>query len=449
MKAEQNPSELRSFKEAQKLKEVSRRDSKYLFVWHPLLKGAARSVMVMPSPHGEFKSGISYNDAFAAGEIYANSYELRNLNVAIPGHLGRDICENLILIGGNKCNPIAKEFQAVKQASLNFYLDDGVIYDREKQIVVTPEYVRGQPRNLASVVADYGLVIYSDNPFGKATKILQLAGIKGFGTLAATIAVVCPGPVHQIKRLLERFMSDSGVSRLKKHTVEILVKICVENGSVRRDTLQIEKIRVSNESTAQTWESETYSQLKNVVPHRIYVNVTDAASKSLNITVGIDEREANYFSKSADRLKAIYFLAKQARDDYLTQSENKGWLSALELAEKLWQFRHRNGVIDIPSEIKRQMSEIIKRWAGHLQRNGELILSNNIKLDHEYINSEVLVFDLDIKKRIVDLVHQINHEEKNHFGPEFRLIESKPSLGYRINLHPSLIFITEAKCFFN
>ena len=363
--------------------------------------------------------------------------------MATPEHLGHDICENLILIGGKKANPIAKDFQTVKQASLNFYLDDGVIYDREKQILVTPEYTHGQPRNLASVVADYGLVIYSDNPFGKATKILQLAGIKGFGTLAATIAVVGPTPVHQIERLLGRFMDNRGVSRLKKSTVEILVKVFVANGSVSRDSLQIEKIRVSNESTAQTWESETYSQLKKVVPHRIYINVAETACKSLNITVGIDEREPNYFSKSADRLKTIYFLAKQAKDDYLRQSENKGWLSALELAEKLWQFQHRNGVIDIPSELKRQISEIIKRWAGHLQRKGELIFSNNIKLDHEYINSEILVFDLDIKKRIVDLVHKINHEEKNHFGLEFPLIESKPGRGYRINLHPSLIFIAE------
>jgi hypothetical protein len=38
----------------------------------------------------------------------------------------------------------------------------------------------------------------------------------------------------------------------------------------------------------------------------------------------------------------------------------------------------------------------------------------------------------------------INHEEKKKYGPGFQLIESKPGLGYRINLHPALIFITEA-----
>jgi hypothetical protein len=54
-----------------------------------------------------------------------------------------------------------------------------------------------------------------------------------------------------------------------------------------------------------------------------------------------------------------------------------------------------------------------------------------------------LTVNSDIKKKVVDLVHAINHKGKSRHGPAFQLIESKPGLGYRLSLHPARIFITE------
>jgi hypothetical protein len=104
----------------------------------------------MPAPHGQYKSGISYNDAITAAEIYT---KLRNrrLEVKAPELLGDVRCETLILIGGKKTNPIAKEFQTLEHASLNLDLDDGVIYDKEKQVVLTPEYASGQDRTVGTL----------------------------------------------------------------------------------------------------------------------------------------------------------------------------------------------------------------------------------------------------------------------------------------------------------
>jgi hypothetical protein len=419
------------------------KQSNELSIWGCLLDKEAQTVIVMPAPHGDYKSGISYGDAFAGGEIYAKLHRIIGAELRTPDLLGDDSSRNLILIGGKKANPIVKHFQALNHASLNFELDDGVIYDKEKQVVLTPEYAHGQERTLANVVADYGLIVFTNNPFGKSTKILQIAGIRGFGTLASAIAVVDPGPSHQIDKLLGRLLSDRDATQLKNRTVEILVKASVTNGKLKRESIQIEKITVRNGLASRTWESEAYRQSKTVVPHRLYITGTKTPSKTLSIRARIDDQEIE-FGKSTDRLNAIYFLAKHAKDDYLNQSENKGWLSAMELAERLWQIKHRSGTIEIPGEIKREIAEVIIRWASHLERKGKLILSDDIKLDHDYINSEILVFDLDIKKRIVDLVHMINHEEKKKYGPGFQLIESKPGLGYRINLHPALIFITEA-----
>jgi hypothetical protein len=424
-------------------KKMGAKASDGLFVWNCLLRNEAATVIVMPSPHSQYKSGISYSDALASGEIYASLHGVGHVDTRIPEFLGQDVCENLILIGGKKANPIARDFQALKHTGLIFDLDDGVIYDKQKQVVLTPEYASGQERTVANLVADYGLIVYTDNPLGKSTKIVHLAGIKGGGTLAAAIAAVDPRLVHQIEKSLRQLLGDGDSAQLKNLTVEILIKVSAANGRVRRDSIEIEKISVSNGRSCRTWESEKYSQLKAVVPHRLLIHAMRTSCKPISVRARIDDQEIK-FAKSTDRLNAIYFLARQAREDYLNESGNEGWLSAFELAQKLWQITHKNGAIEISEEMKRHLSEAIKRWATHLQRRGKLTFSDNIELDSRYVNSEILVLDSDIKKKIVDLVHMINHEQKNKYGPGFQLIESKCGLGYRINIHPALIFITES-----
>jgi hypothetical protein len=47
------------------------KQSNELLIWESLLDKDAQTVIVMPAPHGDYKSGISYGDAFAGGEIYA------------------------------------------------------------------------------------------------------------------------------------------------------------------------------------------------------------------------------------------------------------------------------------------------------------------------------------------------------------------------------------------
>ena len=95
------------------------KQSNQLFVWRCLLVKEAQTVIVMPAPHGDYKSGISYSDAFAGGEIYAKLHRIIRGDLRTPELLGDDICRNLIVIGGKKANPIAKHFQALKHASLS------------------------------------------------------------------------------------------------------------------------------------------------------------------------------------------------------------------------------------------------------------------------------------------------------------------------------------------
>ena len=412
-----------------------------LFVRDCFLDNDAETIIVMPSPHGEYKSGISYSDALAAGELYAGLRKRGPLDVRTPELLGDDTRENLILIGGRKANPIERNFQRLEHSKLSFDLRDGVIYDKEKHIVLVPQYAAGQERTLANLVADYGLISTTDNPFGKSTKILHLAGIRGFGTLAAAIALVDPRPVRTIEKILARLIGRHAL-RPKNLTVEILVRVSVSRGRARRDSLAIEKIQASTGRTSRTWESEAYGQLKPVSPHGLYIDVVRGTSKAPIIRVRIDNKEIT-FTKSSDRMKTIYLLAKQAKADYLDRPGNQGWMSAVQLAESLWQIKLTNDGSELIGEVKKEVSEAIRRWANHLERQGKLLLPDNVTVDHQYINSEILVFDSDIKKKVVDLIHMINHEQsKNNTG--FQLIESKPGLGYRINIHPALIFLSES-----
>jgi hypothetical protein len=72
-----------------------------LFDWCDFGVNQAETIIVLPSPHGEYKSGISYSDALAAGEIYAGFREFGQIDLRTPELLGNDISSS-IRIASNK-----------------------------------------------------------------------------------------------------------------------------------------------------------------------------------------------------------------------------------------------------------------------------------------------------------------------------------------------------------
>lgn len=416
--------------------------AKDFFIWRRFFRDSVGAAIVVPSPHGDDKSGISYNDACAVSEVYGKLHSSKNLEIRTPELLGDDIRKNLILIGGKKTNPISRDFQMLKDGNLTLKLDEGVIFDKEKRAVVTSKFSNVQKGTLHHTTVDYGLIVYTDSPFEPSAKVLHLAGIKGSGTLAAAIAVSEERYIEEIERFISQEMK--GAARnLENKAVEILVKACARDGRISRDSMTLEKITVSTGKCCRKWESKDYSQLRKVNPHTMRVDVIGRAQQETPmIKVKIDDQEIK-ITKSPDRLKLIYILAKQAREDYLDDCKKEGWLSAVELAESAWRVTYRSGVNEILPDIRREISKGIVTWARNLQRLGKLRLEEDISLDQEYVNSEILVSDFDIKKKIVDLVYLINQDEKSRFGPDFQLIESCAGLGYRISIHPALIFLNE------
>jgi hypothetical protein len=409
------------------------------FIWKHFLHAHRRPIVVLPSPHGKYKSGISYNDACAAGEIYKKLHSLAELGSHTPETLADDIATDLIVIAGKKANRVAEHLQSRMNESTNFFLEDGVIYDREKQAIVTAQFSKREKRTLDAVTLDYGLVRYSSNPFGQCTKVLQLAGIKGHGTLAAAIVSTKDNYLDTLNRLLQQIPIDAESPELSNRTVEILIRAVVRERKIKSDSLAIQKLLVSDGDTLiWKWESQEYRKIEKVNPHRLDIQVLENRDARGTVPrLWVDGREVQ-FTKSVDRMRIIHILAHQAKEDYLNESETAGGLSATELAEKMWNIKLTNALAEIPLEIRRPLSSAIVTWARNLQRNGRLRLDESIELDSNYIASEILAFDSDIKKKIVDLVHLINQDARRKLG--FRLIESVPSGGYRISIHPALIF---------
>jgi hypothetical protein len=417
--------------------------AKDFFMWRRFFRDSIGAAIVLPSAHGDHKSGIGYDDACAASEIYSKLHNSKNLEIRTSELLGDAIRQHLILIAGKKANPISRDFRVLKDADLTLCLEEGVIYDQEKQAVVTSKFSNAAKSTTDNVTIDYGLIVYTDSPFEPTAKVLQLAGIQGSGTLAAAIAVSEERYIDEIERLINQEMKNIA-RNVENKTVEILVKVCARDGRIDRDSITLEKITVGGGKCRRKWESREYSQLRKVIPHRMYVDVIGRGQQETPmIKVRIDDQEIK-FTKSPDRLKLIYILAKQAREDYLNGCKKDGWLSAVELAESAWQIRYRGGVNEILPDIRREISKGIVTWARNLQRLGKLRLEESISLSEEYVNSEILVSDFDIKKKIVDLVYLINQEEKSRLGVDFLLIESCPGLGYRINIHPALIFLNDS-----
>src|SRR5262245_29259275 len=91
---------------------MKQRSEPYL---HRFLQDPKGSVIVLPSPYGAYKRGISYNDACATGELYSWFRGLDNVDVRTPESVGLDVNKNLVLLGGKKANPLTKEFQCSRK----------------------------------------------------------------------------------------------------------------------------------------------------------------------------------------------------------------------------------------------------------------------------------------------------------------------------------------------
>jgi len=147
----------------------------------PFIKnGVLNSIIVVgsPDPHGRYDARAS--DGYAAIDF---AMFLGNVSRAVPSFVYKldtqitkdDLKKNLILIGGPKVNILIDK--------LNDRMP--IRFDKERDWSVYSSISRNHYYD-----EDIGIVIKTDNPFNKNSKVLIMAGKKFKGTRAATIAVM-------------------------------------------------------------------------------------------------------------------------------------------------------------------------------------------------------------------------------------------------------------------
>jgi CHAT domain-containing protein len=174
------------------------------FFWQPFLRYGG---YVVVCPHRtKYRGGISPRDALAAANVFA--LLSRWDSKAIPMRLEvRDSLlpeierENLVLIGSASANPVVSSFLVDLNGAktpLSFSLGSGFWNDRARKkegnpANLNPKYVTDAlDLGAQYCIEDFGLLARAPNPHSPGKVITFIAGIHGYGTLAAS-HVFCDG----------------------------------------------------------------------------------------------------------------------------------------------------------------------------------------------------------------------------------------------------------------
>jgi hypothetical protein len=166
-------------------------------------------------------------------------------------------------------------------------------------------------------------MVYRRNPFApsREARVLLLAGIKGYGTRAAAEAVALPA----VTKHLEQLLADGqiGPADVASQTLEAVARVRIAGGTLLRDTLQVEAVRVGPAD----WAAETYSLVKSnrldleVGPDEDWVGSIRVNGMEMSGRLSLDSREI------------VLLLARRRREDYLGGAAREGYMTAQELAK--------------------------------------------------------------------------------------------------------------------
>lgn len=345
--------------------------------------------------------------------------------------------KNLILIGGRLTNKITQQFFISEESRLGLKFDKNVLYDKERFAALTPTFLEGKDKIIINTTSDYGLIIYTSNPFNKETKLLGLIGIKSAGTLGSAMALSDMNVVSIMLQCIGEL--EENKKALLEKTVEIIVKVEAVNGVPQNGKISVEKVRISNEAgqTEKVWESEEYQHKTKRKAYLIYVDAKEGNIPRIRIN------QTNLGFESEDRMQLIALLAQQAKADYEQLSGNDGWINGIEIGRRLWQqgLLINEEWVELAPAVLRQISSEIVKWAKIYnitsKRNGTLI-----EIDSSYVADNILIgFDMNIKRIVRDMVFNINKDVKEKQILPFHLIEGGTRRGYRLNTNPACIFL--------
>lgn len=149
-------------------------------------------------PSGLYGTG----DMVALHELQTTMATLRRpvFDVVFEEGIGRnDKRDNLILIGGPDANPITREILdgvgRLHRLGLRFrkrWFSPTTLLDLREGKTLAPRWERSTLNRKNEAVVDYGIIVFAENPFDDRRRVLVVAGVYGYATLAGVMLLNDP-----------------------------------------------------------------------------------------------------------------------------------------------------------------------------------------------------------------------------------------------------------------
>lgn len=237
-------------------------------LWHELVCDGGLAVI---STYEKYNGGLSPRDVQALAQVLtgltryvrSNPIEARSFLAFEPA----DWDNHLILIGGLLSNQVTRALtqEQIRKTQGSLIVRREMIRDMRHPVgkdCITPIYEPNLETNVSGTTVDYGSITIQPNPMNRAKRLYLLAGIKGWGTLAAAAVFSQPDYYLALNQLfVEHFgMSTAEIERCS--LIEIIVRTeigCIggTQGIKGVRNLSIELVRVNGDVQTQWIPAET------------------------------------------------------------------------------------------------------------------------------------------------------------------------------------------------
>jgi hypothetical protein len=320
-------------------------------LWSDLLEDGG---IIAVSTYEKYNGGLSPRDVLAMTRVLSSlsshlprrPIQARSFLAFQPG----DWDSHLILIGGLLSNQVTRAMTRSQLRSLqgSFTLQREMLCDKVRspgKNCLTPVYEAGLETNVAGVNVDYGLVTVQRNPMNLNKRLYMLAGIKGWGGLAAATVFSAEEYYEPLNRVLEQHFGMSPEDVRDYPLIEIVVRTEVGPTGAQgvRDlkSITVELVRVDGDASRQ-WVAPDSCLRWGPMPH-----VDDSPdpgrppgqlSLSLNDRVGIVELNGIAFAVRFEESRLTPRELDRFDYDIVSMLGRPDWrMGAKSMAERLSQ----------------------------------------------------------------------------------------------------------------
>jgi hypothetical protein len=275
---------------------------------HPLIFCLWQALMddggiIAVSTYEKYNGGLSPQDALALARVLAAlsrhrprySIEARSFLSFQPD----DWDNHLILVGGLLSNQVTRAMtqqSSLRNLQSSFILRREMLRDTCRRLgkdCLTPTYIPGLETNVAGVKVDYGLITVQSNPLNSNKQLYVLAGIKGWGTLAAATVFSSEEYYRPLNDLFKEHFGLLPEKVNRDSLIEIVVRTEVGStgtgGVLGLKDISVELIRVDGEVNTQFVRPDSCLEWRAKSPA---ASRLQRESRACHLSLNLNERVA-------------------------------------------------------------------------------------------------------------------------------------------------------------